>query len=63
MAEKTYTFTEIVNNIRNAETEGVLARLRIDPHDASIGVTIALGYPITEEGYDQFDADLTAAGL
>lgn len=63
MPEKTYTLTEIVNNLRNAETNGLFASLHVEPRDAAAGVAISLGYPITDEGYEQFDADLTAAGL
>lgn len=61
MAEKTYTLTEIVTRLRKAEEEGVLR-----PHEivgATVGLVVGLGYPITDEGYAQFDADMTAAGL
>lgn len=63
MPEKTYTLTELITNLRKAETDGVFAKYRCDANDAASGLIVAMGYPITEEGYAQFDADLTAVGL
>lgn len=57
MSEKTYTLTEIIKTAREAQESGVI------PFESGWIVAAILGYPITEEGYAQFDADLTAAGL
>jgi hypothetical protein len=63
MNEKTYTLTEVINNLRDAQDSGLLAKLGIHESSAAGTVAIALGYDITSEGFQQFDADLTAAGL
>lgn len=61
MPEKTYTLAELITNLRSSE--GLLSDLKVSKRDATTGVVLALGYPITEAGFAQFDADLTAAGL
>lgn len=63
MTDKTYTLTELVNNLREAQDSGLLDRLGISEECAAGTTAVVLGYPITTEGYEQFDADLTAAGL
>lgn len=59
MADKTYTLTELVNNLRKAVDDGIIPM----NEEVAYGLACALGYPLTEEGYTEFDADLTRLGL
>lgn len=63
MEEKTYTLTELVTNLREAQESGLFDRLGISEECAAGTTAVLLGYQITDDGYKQFDADLTAAGL
>lgn len=61
MPEKTYTLTELLTNLRE-RVDG--EKHTLEQRDA-VGEVIAamLGYDLTDEGYEQFDRDLTALGL